>query len=148
MHDKDGSNNPSSVVTFSARKKWKSSLPVREILSTQAGITRHDQYGRSIGGFDSGFYDPRRSLIQMRTKPNDEIVLPCKSGARSARALHLLQEAGFRKLYNLEGGINFFSAAGGPAPAAGPLDGSSKSARRPARPSIKSPRRISSSKAS
>jgi adenylyltransferase/sulfurtransferase len=35
----------------------------------------------------------------------DEIVLQCKSGARSARALHILQEAGFRKLANLRGGI-------------------------------------------
>jgi len=35
----------------------------------------------------------------------DEIVLQCKSGARSARALKLLQEAGFAKLANVEGGI-------------------------------------------
>lgn len=35
----------------------------------------------------------------------DEIVLQCKSGARSARALKLLQEAGFSKLWNVEGGI-------------------------------------------
>jgi adenylyltransferase/sulfurtransferase len=35
----------------------------------------------------------------------DEIVLQCKTGARSARALHILQEAGFRKLANLQGGI-------------------------------------------
>lgn len=35
----------------------------------------------------------------------DEIVLQCKSGARSARALKLLQEAGFEKLWNVEGGI-------------------------------------------
>jgi sulfur-carrier protein adenylyltransferase/sulfurtransferase len=35
----------------------------------------------------------------------DEIVLQCKSGARSARALKLLQEAGFAKLSNLDGGI-------------------------------------------
>jgi len=35
----------------------------------------------------------------------DEIVLQCKSGARSAKALHLLQEAGFGKLANVEGGI-------------------------------------------
>jgi molybdopterin/thiamine biosynthesis adenylyltransferase/rhodanese-related sulfurtransferase len=35
----------------------------------------------------------------------DEIVLQCKSGVRSARALKLLQEAGFGKLINLEGGI-------------------------------------------
>jgi adenylyltransferase/sulfurtransferase len=35
----------------------------------------------------------------------DEILLQCKSGARSARALRLLQEAGFSKLHNVEGGI-------------------------------------------
>jgi adenylyltransferase/sulfurtransferase len=35
----------------------------------------------------------------------DEIILQCKSGMRSARALRLLQEAGFSKLANLEGGI-------------------------------------------
>lgn len=36
----------------------------------------------------------------------DEIVLFCKSGSRSARALELLAGAGFRKLKNLRGGIN------------------------------------------
>jgi adenylyltransferase/sulfurtransferase len=35
----------------------------------------------------------------------DEIVLQCKGGTRSARALKLLQEAGFEKLWNLDGGI-------------------------------------------
>jgi len=35
----------------------------------------------------------------------DEIVLQCKSGARSAKALKLLREAGFAKLSNLTGGI-------------------------------------------
>ena len=36
----------------------------------------------------------------------DEIVLQCKTGARSARALMLLREAGFSKLTNVEGGIH------------------------------------------
>ena len=35
----------------------------------------------------------------------DDIVLHCKSGVRSAKALKLLREAGFGKLTNLEGGI-------------------------------------------
>ncbi len=35
----------------------------------------------------------------------DEIVLQCRSGARSARALGMLEGAGFRKLKNLTGGI-------------------------------------------
>ncbi len=36
----------------------------------------------------------------------EEIVLFCKSGTRSARALELLASAGFRKVKNLKGGIN------------------------------------------
>ncbi len=35
----------------------------------------------------------------------DEIVLHCRSGARSAKALKMLRDAGFRKLKNLKGGI-------------------------------------------
>jgi len=36
----------------------------------------------------------------------EEIVLFCKSGSRSARAVELLAGAGFRKQKNLRGGIN------------------------------------------
>jgi adenylyltransferase/sulfurtransferase len=39
----------------------------------------------------------------------DEIVLHCKVGARSAKALKVLQDAGFRKLSNLQGGIQAWS---------------------------------------
>ena len=35
----------------------------------------------------------------------DDIVIHCKSGGRSAKAVRLLQEAGFSKLHNVEGGI-------------------------------------------
>jgi adenylyltransferase/sulfurtransferase len=35
----------------------------------------------------------------------EEIVVYCRSGARSAHAVQLLREAGFRKAYNLKGGI-------------------------------------------
>jgi adenylyltransferase/sulfurtransferase len=35
----------------------------------------------------------------------DDIVLHCKVGGRSAKALKILQDAGFRKLNNLQGGI-------------------------------------------
>src|SRR5690349_15261219 len=36
----------------------------------------------------------------------DEIVIYCKGGTRSARALNQLRQLGFRKLWNLKGGIN------------------------------------------
>ncbi len=42
--------------------------------------------------------------------PDDEIVLQCKGGVRSAQALGILQQAGFTKLKNLKGGILAWSA--------------------------------------
>lgn len=40
---------------------------------------------------------------------SDDIVLQCKSGQRSMQALELLRDAGFRKLRNLQGGINGYA---------------------------------------
>ncbi len=40
----------------------------------------------------------------------DEIVVHCKMGGRSAKAVKLLQEAGFRKVRNLAGGIDRWAA--------------------------------------
>jgi adenylyltransferase/sulfurtransferase len=40
---------------------------------------------------------------------SQEIVLFCRSGGRSTRALELLLSAGFRKVKNLRGGINAWS---------------------------------------
>jgi adenylyltransferase/sulfurtransferase len=37
--------------------------------------------------------------------PDDEIVLQCKGGVRSAQALETLRQKGFKKLLNLKGGI-------------------------------------------
>jgi adenylyltransferase/sulfurtransferase len=36
----------------------------------------------------------------------DDMVVFCKGGTRSARALELLASAGFKKVKNLKGGIN------------------------------------------
>ena len=41
--------------------------------------------------------------------PARETALLCKSGVRSARALRLLREAGFKNLWNIEGGITAWS---------------------------------------
>jgi adenylyltransferase/sulfurtransferase len=40
-----------------------------------------------------------------------EMVVFCKGGTRSARALELLVSAGFRKVKNLQGGINAWAQA-------------------------------------
>ena len=49
------------------------------------------------------------SIADLRVSELDsaeEMVVFCKGGTRSARALELLASAGFRKVKNLKGGIN------------------------------------------
>lgn len=46
------------------------------------------------------------AMYTSELNPKDELVLICKAGVRSTRALHLLLGAGFRKLHNLKGGMN------------------------------------------
>ncbi len=41
-----------------------------------------------------------------RLSTADEIVVHCRTGARSAKAVEILRQAGFQKVRNLEGGIN------------------------------------------
>jgi adenylyltransferase/sulfurtransferase len=48
----------------------------------------------------SSFADALRTLDSAR-----DVVVYCKSGVRSARAVKALQQAGFRRVWNLEGGI-------------------------------------------
>ena len=44
-------------------------------------------------------------------EPADEVVLFCRTGGRSARALRQLREAGFSRVWNLEGGLHAWSDA-------------------------------------
>jgi rhodanese-related sulfurtransferase len=47
--------------------------------------------------------------------PEEEIVLQCRSGARSGRALQFLQARGYDRLWNLKGGILAWSDEVDPA---------------------------------
>jgi len=38
-----------------------------------------------------------------------DIVVHCRTGKRSAQAVEMLQQAGFRKVWNLKGGIDAWS---------------------------------------
>jgi rhodanese-related sulfurtransferase len=40
---------------------------------------------------------------------NDKVAVYCKTGGRSAKAVKILQDAGFGNVYNVEGGITAWS---------------------------------------
>ena len=56
--------------------------------------------------------DPDNMLREL--DPNDEILVYCRSGLRSAATMKFLNENGFSKVYNLVGGIVAWENAGYP----------------------------------
>lgn len=45
----------------------------------------------------------------LKLKKEEPVYLYCRSGGRSTRAMNILQEQGFTKVYNLEGGFTAWS---------------------------------------
>src|SRR6202162_6057362 len=62
----------------------------------------------AISSFPDSVKMPLGTLAQNlnRLSTADEIVVHCKTGGRSAKAVQFLQQAGFQKVRNLAGGIN------------------------------------------
>ena len=99
-----------------AAEEAEAPVPTITVQDLKAKLERGDKF-RLIDVREPFEWDicriPGATLIPLGQLPSrmseldsaDEIVLQCKSGGRSARALKLLQEAGFGKLNNLEGGI-------------------------------------------
>lgn len=51
-------------------------------------------------------------LQELSAYKDQPVVVMCRSGRRSARAVELLQEAGFSRVSNLKGGINAWEGDG------------------------------------
>lgn len=64
----------------------------------------HELHISSLGGQLIPLEDLSERLDELN--PDDEIVVMCRSGARSAKACEILEENGFSNVSNLKGGIN------------------------------------------
>lgn len=47
-------------------------------------------------------------------EPHEEVVMICRSGARSAQACMFMQQRGFKNVYNLRGGMFAWAGSGQP----------------------------------
>lgn len=64
----------------------------------------------SIGGRRIPLGELSGRLHELAAEKDRGIVIYCRDGIRSAKAAHLLLQAGFRNVWNLEGGINAWAA--------------------------------------
>ena len=59
----------------------------------------------NIGGIHIPLGEITASFDKLASHKDEEIVVYCRSGKRSAMAQHLLQQAGFSNVRNLNGGM-------------------------------------------
>ena len=68
----------------------------------------HLKNAKLINFFDKDF----KSEILKKIDKNKPVYVYCKSGGRSAKAAKIYKAAGFKKVFNLLGGFNAWSASG------------------------------------
>lgn len=92
------------LVDVRMENEWKES----GVLSGSKLLTFFDAAGRS---------DPARWLEQLKTvaKPDQPVIVMCRSGRRSlAAAQYLSEQAGYKTVYNVSRGINGWLGEGRP----------------------------------
>ncbi len=83
---------------------------VLDVRTPQEYANGHLQNATAINFFDTDFKEKVSKLD--KTKP---VFVYCAVGGRSAKASKILQESGFKAVYNLLGGFNGWQASGLPS---------------------------------
>ena len=101
-----------AVIDIRTTPEWKET----GVVSGSKLLTFFDEKGQS---------DPAQWLLQLKslTKPGQAVILICRSGNRSRTvAQFMLQQAGYKTVYNVTSGINVWSREGRPVvPSNSPL---------------------------
>jgi len=102
-----------AIPTMSAHE-LKRKMDAREPFEL---IDVRETFEYEIARIDGAKLIPLREIAERadELQREDPIVIHCHSGQRSAQAVRLLQQRGFANVYNLEGGIDAWSAQVDPA---------------------------------
>lgn len=135
------SNSPTSPATASPRTSAAPALPTSTAPGAAAQVPASGA-GLDAGAFAAALQIPGTVVVDVRTRGEFEgghlqgarhidvsdnfragiesldrsapYALYCRSGNRSAQAMATMREAGFQRVYHLEGGIGAWQAAGLP----------------------------------
>ena len=50
-------------------------------------------------------YEIKKDIIKLIKNKNKKLLLVCQSGIRSAKAVKILEDLGYKEVYNLKGGL-------------------------------------------
>jgi rhodanese-related sulfurtransferase len=97
-----------SVEDFS-KKTAESGVVILDVRTPGEFMTGHIQDAQNID-FESGSFE---SQIESLDK-NGTYAVYCRSGNRSGQAVKVMQDAGFKNIYNLDGGVIDWANSGLP----------------------------------
>jgi rhodanese-related sulfurtransferase len=95
-----------NVEDFS-KKTAESGVVILDVRTPGEFMTGHIQDAQNID-FESGSFE---SQIESLDK-NGTYAVYCRSGNRSGQAVKVMQDAGFKNIYNLDGGVIDWTNAG------------------------------------
>jgi rhodanese-related sulfurtransferase len=95
-----------NVEDFS-KKTAESGVVILDVRTPGEFMTGHIQDAQNID-FESGSFE---SQIESLNK-NGTYAVYCRSGNRSGQAVKVMQDAGFKNIYNLDGGVIDWTNAG------------------------------------
>jgi rhodanese-related sulfurtransferase len=99
-----------STTDFQKKLAAESAAIILDVRTPEEYANGHLQNATTINFYDADFKEKASKLD--KTKP---VYVYCAAGGRSAKASKILQDAGFKTVYNLLGGFNGWSAAGLPS---------------------------------
>lgn len=99
-----------STTDFQKKLAADGTAILLDVRTPQEYTNGHLQNATAINFFDADFKEKVDKLDK-----NKPIYVYCAVGGRSAKACKILQESGFKNVYNLLGGWNGWNAAGLPS---------------------------------
>jgi len=104
----------SQVVEKVSAEKFKQMVDAGTGIILDVRTPEEVNQGYINGASTINFYDDDFSAKLNMIQKDKPVYVYCKAGSRSAQAAEMMKKIGFKKVYNLEGGLNAWTAKGFP----------------------------------
>ena len=107
--NKTGDISPEEALVLIQKNQPSQNLIIIDVRTAEEFAGGHLEKAINIDFYASTFREELSKLDRDKT-----YLIYCHSGARSSRALAIMEELNFREVYNISGGITAWQAAGLP----------------------------------
>ncbi|TWO34321.1 rhodanese-like domain-containing protein [Seonamhaeicola sediminis] len=98
-------NNTSQSKALISAEEMKTMIEKETPLLIDVRTPKEFEEGHIKNAKNIDFYSETFKEEMAKLDPNETLLLYCRSGGRSGKTAKILQEIGFKKVYDLEGGI-------------------------------------------